>query len=67
MKYEVCLGSDDYRFIFNNFIDAATLATMMAENGEKSRYAENVDGKGHHYEWHRIEGVFIRVRTEGNE
>ena len=59
MIYEVTLG--DYRFRFNNFIDAATLATTIAEKAEKLTYPKDDSEKGYHEEWKRVSGISIKL------
>lgn len=64
MSYIVSFG--DYRFRFNNFIDAATLATTIAEEGEKSCFVKDEDGEDYHYEWNQIKKVSIEIVKEEN-
>lgn len=62
MSYIVSFG--DYRFRFNNFIDAANLATTIAEDGEKSCFVKDEDEKNYHYEWNQIKKVSIEIVKE---
>lgn len=62
MIYEVVLG--DYRFRFKDFVEAATLATSIAESGEKALYMDDDSEKGYHYEWSMIDSISIRFIKE---
>ena len=62
MVYEVVITG--HRFRFDNFIEAATFATAIIENGEFSDYVKQSDGT-YRDEWHKIEYASVRfIRNE---